>query len=801
MDEKQDLRNPSGSDRKQNDSETPEGISRRAFLGAAGLAASAALLGSASDMSAQAGGPYWYLNSFGEVVPVSQDVIDMGLYPPPLPAGTETPSQATPGGGRSREMLRRPTHGAGHRPMDLIVDLGATQYNVLLIMVDQLRRPRWVPPPPSGQTLADSWNTILSLTPNIRNLETQSFSFTNFFVAATACTPSRATLLTGLYTQQTCQFKTQANSDCQPDLNPNFPNIASVLNQISPSVPSFWVGKWHLSDPSLPSGGAGANGPTDYGFYVDTSGTRRNLPSDQILSPNGGGNAGSEAYNPAGPAYHPTNGALPATAHPFPSSYALYNDAAICDFFLETTAPVLNSLATQTTPTPWFAALSLINPHDITQFPYSYNRSGDANFSVPQNPPYYSFYPPLVNGSPGNAIFGTDNKLYADTYLPALNSIYSTVYNASIPASWNYNDTPAGGYNGGSGKPDFQLAFQTNIANAYGTGDGSVVSWNTFLNYYFWMQTCVDFQIGRVLKRVPPMVLANTVIVFTSDHGEYGGAHGLHAKGGAIYDEALNVPLYISYPGMRPPVISNPGSGPYYIPFVCSMVDILPFVYATGQGNDDYTWRHTSADPVYYLRGRESLLDAIYGYYLGGGPTWARQRRLSTIPNLNNGTSTYNNQTLQPYILTTTDEDQTQGETIPTHIVGFRTVDLTVQYQNADGINVYGGGKLGIYSIWPPVPTPPNSSNIGPALTQPAPANAQQQQFEFYDYTGSQNYAEKGNEWLTNPANSAFLAAFNNTVVQNELYVPGAFTAGPYNTQYQAAMLNWALAVTNSGCS
>ena len=80
----------------------------------------------------------------------------------------------------------------------------------------------------------------------------------------------------------------------------------------------------------------------------------------------------------------------------------------------------------------------------------------------------------------------------------------------------------------------------------------NVNGWYTFLNYYFWMQAWVDAQVGAVIHGLAAdPSWANTVIVFTADHGDYGGSHGLHDKGGALYDEALNVPLYISYPGMR----------------------------------------------------------------------------------------------------------------------------------------------------------------------------------------------------------------------------------------------------------
>ena len=48
-------------------------------------------------------------------------------------------------------------------------------------------------------------------------------------------------------------------------------------------------------------------------------------------------------------------------------------------------------------------------------------------------------------------------------------------------------------------------------------------------------------------RRSPPSprCSANTVVLFTSDHGEYGGSHGMRGKGASAYEEAIRVPLYV----------------------------------------------------------------------------------------------------------------------------------------------------------------------------------------------------------------------------------------------------------------
>jgi arylsulfatase A-like enzyme len=103
-------------------------------------------------------------------------------------------------------------------------------------------------------------------------------------------------------------------------------------------------------------------------------------------------------------------------------------------------------------------------------------------------------------------------------------------------------------------KPRLQRALQETTAVACGPvpdeGAAADASWAQMLKLYLWYQQQVDVQIGRVLDTLNsrPKVAANTVVIFTSDHGEHAGSHGLRAKGGGAYEEAIRVPLYIADP-------------------------------------------------------------------------------------------------------------------------------------------------------------------------------------------------------------------------------------------------------------
>ncbi len=67
--------------------------------------------------------------------------------------------------------------------------------------------------------------------------------------------------------------------------------------------------------------------------------------------------------------------------------------------------------------------------------------------------------------------------------------------------------------------------------------------------FYFANVTGVDKQIGRVLDALEACGQAdNTIVVFTSDHGEMMGSQGKFGKL-VIYEEAFCIPLLIKYPG------------------------------------------------------------------------------------------------------------------------------------------------------------------------------------------------------------------------------------------------------------
>ena len=72
------------------------------------------------------------------------------------------------------------------------------------------------------------------------------------------------------------------------------------------------------------------------------------------------------------------------------------------------------------------------------------------------------------------------------------------------------------------------------------------------LAYYYATISQIDHHVGRMVKLLKNKGLYdNTLIVFTSDHGDYMGFHHMLLKGNYMYDPVVKVPLIVKWPGSR----------------------------------------------------------------------------------------------------------------------------------------------------------------------------------------------------------------------------------------------------------
>jgi len=565
-----------------------------------------------------------------------------------------------------------------------------TNPNILLIMVDQMRWPDWL----DNQT--QEMMLDQQILPNIfGRLRDNSYVFNQYYTAATICTASRGTLLTGLYAPQThCYCDTMETPTIAP-LLPQFNTWGEGVPAVNPAYKNnlWWFGKWHLSDcttttPLIP-----------YGFNTRTypGGAAKNP------SPDGSANEGTDGGQ-FGPQFWAS-------------------DADIANDFV---GWITGQPPTSPPATPWCACVSLINPHDIGRAPAWLEDNPFPPVDVPMQKIFFDPPPfPPLSGAPA-------------------------MYSAN-PTPWNYENLAVV-----TDKPSAQYEFQSYMNHNYGT----VSSWVTFLNWYYWLQNYVDQQVGVVLNALAASTYAaNTIILFTSDHGEHGGSHGLHDKGATLYDEAIHVPFYVQYPGQVGSIVMNQ---------MCSSVDVFGLMCdLAAHGNGQ--WKTKYPD----LASRQSFWSFLYKN--------SAETRISEALGV-------------PYILNTCDQTNIIPNTPFNHIVGLRT-----KYQPT--LTSQPGAKLGVYSEW------------GNCTTLP---NATPPQYEFYDYnpaTGNNTY-ELGNDYYsTNPKTIATLAAYQGALgsfgppaiglIATELDPPlvGTGPNGAPLTEAQAtAQLNYMNYLWGPGC-
>jgi choline-sulfatase len=153
---------------------------------------------------------------------------------------------------------------------------------------------------------------------------------------------------------------------------------------------------------------------------------------------------------------------------------------------------------------PWFLCCSIINPHDICH---------------PQLKPDLSIRPDVV--------------------LPA--SLHDDL--AAKPADQRWNR-------------DSRFAHFNQVLHPEAKPFGKYTEndWRLFLSFYYDLIEKTDRHLGDLLAALDDSgQRRNTIVVYSSDHGELGGAHGFSGKNQG-YEEDLHVPLLFSHPGLDPAV-------------------------------------------------------------------------------------------------------------------------------------------------------------------------------------------------------------------------------------------------------
>ena len=95
--------------------------------------------------------------------------------------------------------------------------------------------------------------------------------------------------------------------------------------------------------------------------------------------------------------------------------------------------------------------------------------------------------------------------------------------------------------------------IQRRMRKTWGVEGMSWEQWAPVVGRYLGEVSLLDAQIGRVLEALDRMDLArDTLVVYTTDHGDMCGSHGMVDKHYVMYDDVVRVPMMMRWPGVIP---------------------------------------------------------------------------------------------------------------------------------------------------------------------------------------------------------------------------------------------------------
>ena len=196
---------------------------------------------------------------------------------------------------------------------------------------------------------------------------------------------------------------------------------------------------------------------------------------------------------------------------------------------------------------PFFLLVTMINPHDIMDYDITGYKAPNLH----------------LGGAP------SDDINYKTSYDVAISSTYSFDLTAA--------DVPQGIklYNNNWGI----LAGSFDVNDTVATGKTLPELWKDYQDYYF---NCIQDSDNNLQKIIDSLkennMLDNTIIIFTADHGEMHGSHGLKGKGGFVYENNIHVPMIIVHPDYE---------GGQKVTAVTSHLDIAPTLAAIANQSED----------------------------------------------------------------------------------------------------------------------------------------------------------------------------------------------------------------------
>jgi arylsulfatase len=179
---------------------------------------------------------------------------------------------------------------------------------------------------------------------------------------------------------------------------------------------------------------------------------------------------------------------------------------------------------------PWFLTVALVNPHDVMWFPVD-------------QPWYHDARPDDVAKVRRVLEWAKWKK---DEVLPLFDAEYDEVCD-TLPANFadDLLDKPAA-------QRQWRWDQQHGLWGYIDPADTK--AWLRHLDYYVKLHQLADESLGTVLRALEDAgVYDDTTVIFTSDHGDMCGSHGLRSKGPFVYEEIMRVPLHVRVPGLTTP--------------------------------------------------------------------------------------------------------------------------------------------------------------------------------------------------------------------------------------------------------
>jgi choline-sulfatase len=346
----------------------------------------------------------------------------------------------------------------------------ARRKNVLMIMTDQHT--------PSALGIQGS---TVAKTPHLDALAQTGVRFDHAYCADPVCVPSRASLLTGLYTHN---HKTYDNQTPWPFENKTMAHALSEAGYMT-----ALIGKMHFVDAQT----HGFDYKLDFNDWYQSLGPRTRLRAEEIVDPNSGSGLPQidDLWRDQG---DPWTGVI---EHDNREGYVAVGRISALpeqDHFESFVArESIRFLRNHGAKQPFFLTCSFLKPHD----PF-----------MPAERFAKMFHPQEMN----------------------------------LPASWNKVDL--------STVPRF---IQDNIR--YNSATPELIAPEAAkirIALYYAGLAQADDCIGKVLQELQTLGLdQDTIVIYTSDHGEMLGTHGLWQKD-IFYEPSAGVPLIVRAPGVTP---------------------------------------------------------------------------------------------------------------------------------------------------------------------------------------------------------------------------------------------------------